>query len=171
MNVDDDAKIEPELLRRLWKLKRAISWPVGNLAAAGGCKDYIVLTLSTSLAELCDYISRGGCHFQTRSTARVAAGRSGRQNLPHRVSILERQGSYAKTEPSALQHERLRYQQLFNWSGTSCGRALVRRSRRYWCRDCKSGISVQKTSADPFSMLVLPGKDLFKTFAIGRNLR
>lgn len=48
MNVDDDAKIEPELLRRLWKLKRAISWPVGNLAAAGGCKGYSVYSLTTS---------------------------------------------------------------------------------------------------------------------------
>ncbi|KAK9899153.1 glycosyltransferase family 43 protein [Cystobasidium minutum MCA 4210] len=36
MNVDDDARIEPELLRRVWKVKRAISWPVGNLAAPGG---------------------------------------------------------------------------------------------------------------------------------------
>lgn len=37
LNVDDDAKIEPELLRRVWKVKRAISWPVGNLPAQGGC--------------------------------------------------------------------------------------------------------------------------------------
>lgn len=31
MNVDDDARIDPELLRHIWKVKRAIHWPVGNL--------------------------------------------------------------------------------------------------------------------------------------------
>lgn len=31
MNVDDDSRILPELLLRIWKVKKAIFWQVGNL--------------------------------------------------------------------------------------------------------------------------------------------
>lgn len=31
MNLDDDALVLPELFRRLWKIKQAIAWQVGNL--------------------------------------------------------------------------------------------------------------------------------------------
>jgi hypothetical protein len=31
MNIDDDSKILPELLRKLWKLKKATAFLVGNL--------------------------------------------------------------------------------------------------------------------------------------------
>lgn len=33
-NIDDDAKFVPELLRRVWRVKRAMTWPVGNLGPA-----------------------------------------------------------------------------------------------------------------------------------------
>ncbi|CAD6583232.1 MAG: Beta-1,3-glucuronyltransferase 2 (Glucuronosyltransferase S) [Cyphobasidiales sp. Tagirdzhanova-0007] len=34
LSVDDDARIDPELLRRIWQVKRAILWQVGNLRDA-----------------------------------------------------------------------------------------------------------------------------------------
>lgn len=31
MNIDDDSRILPELLSRVWRVKKAIFWQVGNM--------------------------------------------------------------------------------------------------------------------------------------------
>lgn len=35
LNIDDDARISPELLDRFWKVKKMILWPVGNIRPGG----------------------------------------------------------------------------------------------------------------------------------------
>lgn len=37
LNVDDDARISPELLDRIWRVDKLIAWPVGNMYPEG-CK-------------------------------------------------------------------------------------------------------------------------------------
>lgn len=36
LNVDDDSRILPELLQRIWKVQKAVLWQVGNM---GGRQD------------------------------------------------------------------------------------------------------------------------------------